>query len=102
MDRLAAVRRLGTRQHGSAHELRSPRPLYTRLPAARLNLVSRAWNDGVAFWRKYDINTRVAISYPFCVTCSQIAQLVDAADHHHEPVRVHGAVRMATCQDGSQ
>jgi hypothetical protein len=34
MNRLAAVRRLGTRQHGSAH-LRSPRPLYTRLPAAR-------------------------------------------------------------------
>src|SRR6266852_4292431 len=35
MNRLAAVRRLGSRQHGSAHELRSPRPLYTRLPAAR-------------------------------------------------------------------
>jgi len=42
----------------------------------------------VAFWWKYDINARVAISHHLCVACPQIPELVGAANHHHEPVRV--------------
>src|SRR6266480_3052955 len=38
-------------------------------------------------------NARVAISYLCCLTCSRTAELVGAADHDHEPVPVHRAVR---------
>jgi hypothetical protein len=42
----------------------------------------------VAFWRKYDINTRVA-SHTFARKLFSMTELVAAADHHHEPVAVH-------------
>ena len=42
----------------------------------------------VAFWRKYDINTRVA-SHTFAHRLFSMTELVGAADHHHEPVAVH-------------
>src|SRR5712691_2613317 len=49
----------------------------------------------VAFWRKYDINTRVP-SHACCGPHCQITEAVDAADHLHEPVPVQRAVRSAT------
>src|SRR6266566_5492801 len=71
------------------------------LPARRSGLTAVALFDSrrwlaVAFWRKRASNTGVAISHLCCVTCPQVPEWVDATDHRHVPVPVHGAVRWAT------
>jgi hypothetical protein len=54
----------------------------------------RKFEPTVAFWRKGDINTRVAFSYVCCVSCFSDTERVDAADHHHEPVPACGGCRL--------